>query len=364
MRVTTIIRTVDQVCKGDAPVGFTGPASLIGVNEGRRDAFLENPFLGDGNQALQIIGHINHEVVGRLNVFPLEIVADGQVITANCGDSLYVRDEYRKTLYGVALLDKLNNVSKDRVSLSAGFSVAAQQLIRLLKNTVYPLRKFMLVRRSRAILAGFGRLHPLIYLSLFFDMGLALYNWVGKCRTRIALRGYELVEVGYDDDVAITKFCKMIADDSHRFRENITPSWVRWVLKNDFHKDWLLSKKLYGYKKRGEFVAFVMTRSTQENGYKIGKIIEWQVDERCRFLERNMIMCAMLKELRDLDYVYLSIGEIDSTGMNWRNGFLPGLGCQVISIGMGKDSPLRQHEGFDNVANWRLRGGMGDLCFS
>jgi hypothetical protein len=222
----------------------------------------------------------------------------------------------------------------------------------------------MLVRRSRAILAGFGRLHPLIYLSLFFDMGLALYNWVGKCRTRIALRGYELVEVGYDDDVAIAKFCKMIADDSHRFRENITPSWVRWVLKNDFHKDWLLSKKLYGYKKRGEFVAFVMTRSTQENGYKIGKIIEWQVDERCRFLERHMIMCTMLKELRDLDCVYLSIGEVDSVGMNWRKGFLPGFGCHVVSIGMGRDSVLRQYEGVDNVANWRLRGGMGDLCFS
>lgn len=364
MRVTTIIRTVDQVCKGDAPVGFTDPASLIGVNEGRRDAFLENPFLGDGNQALQIIGHINHEVVGRLNVFPLEIVADGQVITANCGDSLYVRDEYRKTLYGVTLLDKLNNVSNDKVSLSAGFSVVAQQLIRLLKNTVYPLRKLMLVRRSRAILAGLGRLHPLIHLSLLFDLGLALYNWVGKCRTRIALRGYELVEIGYDDDVAIAKFCKMIADDRHRFRENITPSWVRWVLKSDFHRDWLLSKKLYGYKKGGEFVAFVMTRNTQEEGHRIGKVIEWQMDESCRSLEKNMIMRIMQKELRDLDYVYLSIGEIDSTGMNWRNGFLPGLGCQVISIGMGKDSPLRQHEGFDNVANWRLRGGMGDLCFS
>lgn len=364
MRVETIVQTVDQVCRDDLITGYCDPKALIGVNAGRKDAFAQNPFLRDGERDLQLIGHVGREVVGRLNVFPLEIVADGEVLSAYCGDSLYVRDEYRKTLYGVVLLDKLNNVSKDRVSLSAGFSPVAQKLIRMLKNTVYPLHRFMQVRRSRAIFSGCGRMRFLTHFSWLFDAAFALYNWIFRCWIRIALREYELVEIRQDDNAAIARFCELVAKDGHRFRENITPQWVRWVLENDFHKDWLLAKRLYGYRKDGEYVAFVMTRCTQEGNARIGKVIEWQSDGLRTPLERKMILCVMQRELCELDCVYISMGEPDAIGMNWANGFLPGLGCHVISIGMGKGASLRMHDGVDNAANWRLRGGMGDLCFS
>ena len=365
MKVETVIRTLDEVCGDRHLPDASDPGNLIAVNDARKATFESNPFLVGRDSQTQMLGIAEKEVIGKLNVFPLEIVADGEVLSATCGDSLFVRDEYRRTLYALTLMDRLNKISADKISLSAGFSAKAQELIKIMRNIVFPLRQFIVVRHSRAIFSTFGRFHFLRRFAWLFDAMLIPYRLGTKVVARFALNGFERVEISVDDEFAIGKFAELIKQDKHRFRENVTSKWIDWVLRNDFHSDRLIAKRLFGFRRNGEFVAFVMTRESREGNGMLGSVIEWQTKSGFEKYEKSMLMDVMQHILSRLDCVAIAVGGQDAGAYHFAQGFLPGLGRSVVSIGVGgKDSSLKRYDGHDVLANWRLRTGMGDLCFS
>jgi len=364
MAVATIRRSLEEVLRNEPLASVDDPEGLSAVNEGRRATFESDPLSNDKERLTQILGLVDNEVIGRLNVFPLGIVADGEPLSAVCGDSLLVLEKARNSLYSVSLMTELNNVSADRISLSAGFSAKAQKLIRLIRNVVFPYAKRLVVKKSRYVFSGFGRFHFLVGMAWLADLCLMPYRLLTRTMARCRLRGMECQELGADDAAAIAAFAEMIANDEHRFREDMSAEVIRWMMKNDFHLEQSIVKRLYAYRKGGRFVAFVMTRESRQRNGELGEIIEWQSLPQHRHLERFMILDVMHRLLRRCDCVELDVNAAEARGYDAVTGFLPGIGVPVVSVGVGKDSALKKHAGYEDVANWRIRSGMGDLCFS
>lgn len=366
MKVISIERTVQEVCQNDILPNVKDPAGLVAFNAGRKAAYAGNPMLCTKQTVAQIIGVCGSEVIGRLNVFPLEVVADGKILSAVCGDSLFVREEFRSTLYGISLMNKLNNITPDRLSLSAGFSPKARHVIRVIKDVIFPLRKFMTVRRTRGILPTLGRFGWVVHISCLLDLLLWPYNFLTRIWVKLHLRGLAFKEIDIDDADALKQFAEMIRKDKHRFRENMSEQILSWIVHNDFILDRLMTKRIIAYRQDNRFVAFAMIREGRTpTELKLGNVIEWQCVPDLQNHMRYMLLDAMQRSLDHLDCVVVEMGPLEARQCCFADGYLPALtlGSSVVSIGLGKGSSMVRFEGYDDVANWRLRGAMGDLCF-
>lgn len=365
MKVESRLLSLDEVCVDRPLEGITDPDGMVGINDGRKAAFRNCPMWKDGGRLTQIVGIVGNEAIGRLNVFPLEVVADGKVFSAVCGDSLFVREKFRNTLYAVSLMTRLNTISGDRLSLSAGFSPKARQVIKAIRNTVFLLNKYIVVRRTRSILPTIGRRRLLSKFSWLFDLMLAPYHFIMRMANRVKIRGFQFEEIPVDDRKALAEFAKLIENDEHRFRENMTSEVLDWILHNDFVQDRLIAKRVFGYKKGGRYVAFIMTREGRtSSGCRIGRVFEWQTQREYRKYEPYFLLDVMYRSAGSkLDCMAIEVGDEDAANYSVFKGFLPGGIASVISIGVGKDSPFKACEGYGEMANWRLRSGMGDLCF-
>ena len=364
MKVESILRTLEDACADKTLVGIYDPDGMVGINDGRKASFKNCPFKKDVGRLTQIVGVMGNEAIGRLNVFPLEVVADGRTFSAVCGDSLFVREKFRNTLYAVSLMTRLNAISDDKLSLSAGFSPKAREVIKAIRNTVFLLNKYMVVRRTRSILPTIGRRRILSKFAWLFDGILVPYLLIAKTFNRIRLRGFEFEEIHIDDKNALKEFAEFIAKDGHRFRENMSIEMLEWMLHNDFVQDRLIAKRVFGYKKDGRFIAFAMTREGRTPaGCRIGKIIEWQTLPEYRKYEHCFHLDIIHRCIKNLDCMTIEVSDEDAVGHTILHGFLPGGRASVISIGVGKGSPFKNCDGYGEMSNWRLRGGMGDLCF-
>ena len=364
MKVETIQLSLDDVC-ADRPLdGVADPDGMVGINDGRKLAFMNCPMWREGGRLTQIIGTVGNEAIGRLNVFPLEVVADGKVFSAVCGDSLFVRENFRNTLYAVSLMTRLNTISRDRLSLSAGFSPKARQVVKAIRNTVFLLNKFIVVKRTRSILPTVGRRRLLSKFAWLFDLVLVPYNLIMKIVNHIKVREFVLEEISADDKNALSEFAGLIEKDGHRFRENMTCDVLDWILHNDFVPERLIAKRIFGYKKDGRFVAFVIMREGRTpTGCRIGRMVEWQTQKEFRKHEPCFLLEVMHRSASELDCMTVEVGDEDAANYSVLKGFLPGGVASVVSIGVGRDSPFKGFEGYGELQNWRLRGGMGDLCF-
>ena len=109
MKVESILRTLNDTCDDKTLVGISDPDGMVGLNDGRKASFRNCPFKNDVGRLTQIVGIVGNEAIGRLNVFPLEVVADDRTFSAVCGDSLFVREKFRNTLYAVSLMTRMTN---------------------------------------------------------------------------------------------------------------------------------------------------------------------------------------------------------------------------------------------------------------
>ena len=160
---------------------------------------------------------------------------------------------------------------------------------------------------------------------------------------------------------AIQQFCDLIAVDEHRFREDMDPKGISWILTNDFFPAAMADKKFYCVKVKDQTIGYFMTRRS-EQGTR-GRILEWQTVKGAESAIPWMLIRAAKLLIRNTDAVVVSVGAEETAIIKVLKKILVPFTTQHAVVGARNDSPLRKHEGWDKAVNWRIRPAMGDGCF-
>ena len=366
MKVETLVRSVPEIEMGGLKFPVVDPEGLSYLNEGRVSTFRHNPFLSDDSSPAQFLGLVQNEVIGGINLFPIEVVAEGKIFDAVGGDSLYVREKYRSTMYSIPLMDKLNNISKDGISLCAGFTAKSLQVIKVLGNAIFPLRQFLLIRKTRPFFNRVDIVRKFRCLSCVVDLAILPYKIAMHILSTITTPCIRILPISETDREKEAKaFSAFICRDKHPYRENVTAEWIQWVLTNDFAKKNLVNKQLVKIVKGGVIVGYAIVRVGWDKTFEgtVGKIVEWQIDEGHQDKEPWILIRVARWILKKCDFVILSVDAQDSKICGCFKKLMPSVSRNVASIGAGRLSPLRTMIGYKEPSNWRIRPGMGDMCF-
>lgn len=362
-RLLEAVDVYRKVCELDtlgALAIYRDPTAYAALHPSKIRTIRDNPFLTSENECGQLLGVVGETIIGGVCPLPLEVVADGRVYSAMCGSSLAVMKEFRCSGYGMDVLDKYRAISKDKIDINSGLSEDSERLCKLLGKAVFPFYRRVLIRRvghftsyRKPILLWRG-LTP--FLNGLFFLHRACIKGILAGR----FRGYRIREIHPEDHQMLEMCVGLVSADPHRFRQNVTIEWLRWVLKNEFRPVEKANKRLFGVTKNGRLVAFWLSKT--DSGGEVGRIIEWQVAEGYEWMEHLILLKAGIELLKVADVVTIDLDSEATYGILSRY-LLPSMKGQTCVVDADESSPLQNHKGFKERKNWRIRPGWGDAAF-
>ena len=359
--VQTYYRTVDELSSHGRFASLEDLNSYLDFSPEKVRTFEQNPYLKTKETTAQLLGVTDGKIIGAVGVFPLRVCADDKKYEACACPLIHVLPDYRKTLYGIDLSKATATVSADKMTINCGLSHMSAKMNKLFKTPVFPLRQFAYVKRSRLF---FGQRIPrwLHWMALpLMDVAFAVHRCLASLSVAIKTHSWIVERISVDDEDRIKEFCELIKSDPHRFREHIGPEWVNWVLTNDFFPLEVADKRLYRVSLKGQTIGFFMTRLTEQGAR--GRIIEWQVAPGFEKSLPWMMMLAARLLVKKADASIVALGEDEHDAIRTLKHWLLPFPNQHAVIGAHKTSPLRQHDGWREARNWRIRPAMGDGCF-
>lgn len=359
--VQTYYRAVDELSSHGRFAEFEDLNAYLDFPKEKVAVFQNNPYLTSGQVTAQMLGVVDGKIMGAVGMFPLHVRADKKCYEACACPLIHVHPDYRKTMYGIELSEKAKSISANKATINYGFSTKATRLNRYLRAPLFPIKQFVYVKRSRHFFkqrlpkAVSWLACPLMDVAFWFHrVFVGIVVWIRTFRWKI-----DRVEV--DDEEAFRSFSDMIAADEHRFREEVDPNWLWWVLTNDFFPLPMADKCLYRVNVKGKTIGYFMTRRSVKGAR--GRILEWQTVKGAESAIPWILLRAAKLLIRNTDAVVVSVGAEERAVIKVLKRLLIPFTAQHAGVGAREDSPLRKHEGWDQAVNWRIRPAMGDGCF-
>ena len=305
-------------------------------------------------------------MVGQETVFPVQVKAKDKVHTAIAGSGLYVHENYRKSMLGVSLITKLEELSADGIALGCGLSRLALPSLLMFDYLCFPLPRLMWVFKSRAIIEKKLGMPALILLvSRLVDVPLWLWTMVFKTIVIMRTRGLVVEQA----DHASKEVANLIDLDSHSFSCERSAAWLDWQLQCSFTNDSRAKQKLFMIKdKERHNLGFFMYKirfheTASHRGYKnllLGSLMEWQSSDQRKLSHATIALMSILEMRKDgVDAVEICTDDQDMFGFLKKLSLLY-VGELSFVIRATEASPLRQNDGWDVQNNWRLRPAEGD----
>lgn len=358
--VRDFCRKVSQLDDPACVAAYIDPADYAKLHPSKALAIKNNPFVKADTECGQLLGICESTIIGGICPIPLEVVADGNVYSAMCGSSLMVVPEARSTGYGIDILDKMRDLSEDGIDVYCGLSADSRRLLKLLGRNLFPVQRRLMIRCSREFTNHRKPLAVWRMASYIFDAAFFVHRVPIRVLVAWKMRGLKVRQIEATDSSTLDLCAKMVEQDKHRFRQNITVEWLRWALTNEFRPIEKANKRLYGVYRGDILVAFWISK-TDSHGDR-GRIIEWQVSEDWAALEPWILLKAALTLLPLCNVVNLDTDNEVSNRLFKKLGFLQVPG-QVCGVGADDGSRLKTHAGWSEQRNWRVRMSMADAAF-
>jgi hypothetical protein len=357
--------TLHVVRKGDiqggALPGWNDPHKLAGFTPQKREALLSNPLSRNDDEPVQVLGLRGDTVIGKIDLISGELLVNNQPLPMFWTSAYYVPEEFRNTMVGVMIVMKMQQLH--HTIGACGVSQMALPIFQKLKWLDFTQPRFMLVRRSRAVVeryvgAGFRGL----VATKAVDTGLVLHRAAIRGLTAVLANGLRVQPDQPDAVIALPASQPVVV---HRSR-----GWLNWLLANSFDRDPTLRKGLY----------FIRDTAGNLLGYFLLKMRHFESASHRGFKNVNM---ATLQDWMSFDFARLSAEQIallavrqlapwnpdaieictDNAGLQRflrRIGFLR-LGELHTLIRAAKPSPLAGQ--YTDQKDWRLRPADGDNFF-
>lgn len=355
--VKSIIRSVEGLSSNEVFEGLKNVDRLTIQGASVIDAYQTNPYLDSLEQPAEMIGVVDDTIIGSVGVMPMRMIADGKSYRTVANPDTRVDAEYRKTGYALDLIDFGFDNAADGIRVDFYVSESARKVMKMFGGTVFNIAQFALVKRS----------------SLFFKDRLPKYvSWLGCAALDVAFFFHRLVIKVIlliktsswkmsitDDEESLREFADLIATDSHRFRNDVSETFLKWIIAHDFRGIDIADKHLWRFICKNKTIGFVLMR---KDGTGRGRLIDWQATSGNEALLPIMMLKAADTLLSKCKAVVISASASDQNIVAYFSHKCPKLPTQAAVIAVSDSSPLQKHEGWQDQSNWRIRPTMGDSC--
>ncbi|MBA2707335.1 MAG: hypothetical protein H0U59_05980, partial [Gemmatimonadaceae bacterium] len=174
--------------RGAAPSHWNDPHNLGAFTPEKRSALLSNPLSRGDDDPVQILGFQDNTVIGKIDLIAGELLVSGKPIPVFWTSAYFVPEENRHTLVGVMIVLKMHQLH--HAIAACGVSQMALPIFQKLKWLDFTQPRFMLIRRSRAVVEkylGTGAAGKVA--SKVVDAGLVLHRAAVHVWTYLITRG-------------------------------------------------------------------------------------------------------------------------------------------------------------------------------
>ena len=346
--------------------GLDDPDQIAPVPPVKARTLLGNPAAGDEDEPVQIVGTEDNRVIGRLDLVPGLVRVGGETQRIHWGSDFFVAPASRRSLMGVTLVMKSQQLCA--AVGASGPSQAALPLYQKLKYIDLPLPRYIMLRRSRAVVEKFigGGVGGTAVTALA-DAALATHRGVVSALRAARTRGLRVEKV----DRMPERLDPLLAARPQGAATYRSAAWVNWLLTHAFKEDPRNASSLYLVRDpRDEPVAYFMTKvrfhesatHRQFRNVLLGSLQDWMIFEPSRVgLHQLVLLAARELVAAGADAVEVCTDDPAARGTLRLLGFRR-VGAMHMMVRPGPTSPLARPE-FRDPAAWWIRPGDGDTFF-
>jgi GNAT superfamily N-acetyltransferase len=341
------------------------PEEIARISESKRSALLANPLIGGADEPVQLVGTLGNRVIGRMDLVAGRIETPEGPVRCFWGSAFYVPEEFRSTLIGVKLVLTMERLVE--AVGAGGPSQLAYPLYKSLRYLDFPLRRYVLVRRSRSIAARYLGSGPHARAAAaVVDVTLAPYRTLlegwGRWRTR-GLRGERAREFPPELEPLLRQAAAPIA--MHRSK-----AWFDWVLRETFFDEGHRRELYLVRDRRGQVVAYFLVKARRYETAShydfrdmyLGSLHDWLILDREAVNLSQVIQLATRTLLRwKVDAVEVCLPRDARLDLR-RWGLVP-VGEMHVVV-KGSPTSLLARPELQQPELWRIRPGEGDYVFS
>ena len=270
---TTVLAVKDLASSAERFAGCDDPHRLLDFSPCKLKTYVSNPFLPSLDAPCRLIGVKDGTVVGCRNSFPGRFVADGTVHDNRISGSVYVDSRCRSSLYAIKMLQKALTFPGGEVNINCWMSRQNQKFYHLLGSCMIRFEVFDTGGRWSRYLQKVTSPRWRAFAAFFANRIAAFANAFLDGRRWRGLPDWTVEVTESPDDAMLEEACGFVRRDPHRYRQEITPAWIRWTLEHDFKES--RRKSFVRVCENGSPVGFALVR--MDDRAKFGKVYEWQV---------------------------------------------------------------------------------------
>jgi hypothetical protein len=366
MRESTAIHLFQrQALRGEGPLHtFEDPEGVSTFTPEKRRTLLDNPLNGSDDELVQVVGVRGSRVGGRLDLIAGRLDVDGQAVRCTWASTLYVPPEFRQSLLGVTMLLKAQQIHD--VMGVCGVSQMALPLYQKLKWRDFPMPRYILLRRSRAIVERYVKQRALVPpLRLLADAGLLAARSLTAALRSLRTAGLRVVPV----DRATPELDEAFARSRPAIATHRSAAYINWLLEHSFESDPRNRRGLFYVRDRdGRLVAYLIGKSrfyetaTHRNfkNLQLGSLQDFRIFDPAAISPIKLILLSVGQIAKwNPDAIEICVPP-DCPGVRLRRwGFVP-VGDLHLLVKCGSNQRLSS----SNDNEWTIRPADGDNFFS
>ncbi|MDB5321130.1 MAG: hypothetical protein JWN40_2761 [Phycisphaerales bacterium] len=366
MRETSSIHLIRRrALLGEQPLhSFADPDGIVALTPEKRRTQLENPLSAGDDDLVQIVGVRGERVGGRLDVIAGRLEVDGQPVPFVWASTLYVPPEFRQSLLGVTMVLKLQQLH-DLIGV-CGVSQMALPLYQKLKWRDFAMPRYILLRRSRAIVERYVKARMLVPpLRVLADAALAVQRSLSAVVRAVRTAGLRVEPMSR----ATPELDEALGSGQRGIATHRSAAFINWLLDNSFESDPRNRKGLFYVRARdGRLLAYFIAKSrfyetATHRGFKnlqLGSLQDFRIFEPGIISPQTLILLSV-REISnwnpDAIEICLPPDCRDVPLRRW--GFVPA-GSLHLLVKCGRNDRLATAPESD----WTIRPSDGDNFFS
>lgn len=355
-KIETTVLAVRDLASNERFAACEDPHHLLDFAPCKLKAYASNPFLPAPDAPCRLIGVKDGMVVGCRNSFPGKFVADGKSHDNRISGSVYVDPRCRASLYALTLLHQALKFPGGELNINCWMSRQNQKFYRLFGSGMIRFVAFDAGGRWSRYLqkVTFPRWKAIVAVCVNQVAAFACAFLDGR-RWR-GLPAWSVRMTERPDDWMLAEACELVCRDSHRYRQEITPDWIRWTLGNDFKES---RRKLFVRVCAGDsLVGFALVRV--DIRAKFNKIYEWQVASQYAAQEADFLSVVARQIQKYGCRVQVAVGADNGDVVARLRERFPATSENYAAITIAEGSRYNGFPGIKDSRNWRARPGMGD----
>ncbi|HRQ75845.1 MAG TPA: GNAT family N-acetyltransferase [Phycisphaerales bacterium] len=359
--------TLGELRAGEPTRPWRDPHGFSRMREAKRAIWLSCPLGRDDRAVVRVLAVADDEIVGKEEMLPGELIADGEPIQTDWGSGMFVPETHRGR--GIGRMLAQHRMALREVCCSCGVSSMLFPIYRKLGWHDLSMKRFIMLRSAKPVarrFCGDGALASVATTA--GDLALAAHGGLLAVWMKLKTSGLMIERL----DAAPHEWDAHFQTQQPGVRCHRSAAWLNWLLTHRLTDDPRAAADLWVIRDaRGEQLGYVLTKTryhgiASHRGFRdvlLGSLQDWMIfqPERLSF-HAMLLLAARMLSRSGVDAVEVCLPpDADNERLRAMGFMRVGSQHTVFSATPGSRLAL---PALSRPASWFIRPGDGDNFFT